>query len=409
MIPEETISMTGRKLELRAAAAAVLLALLCAANPAAAQACVAAGQWALPADAGVQDIAPERLFADLARRRVVLLGEVHDDPDHHRWQLQTIAGLYAAHPRLALGMEMFPRRVQQVLDQWVAGELSEAELLERSEWRTVWGHDAQLYLPILHFARINRVPVIALNVDRSLNRKVGEKGWAQVPRAEREGVSDPAPAGPEYTGLLWEAFRQHAHGGRSEAGPGPGRNDPAFQRFVESMLVWDRAMAQRIAERVQRDDGVLLVALMGTGHLQDGHGVPRQLADLGVGDAAVLLPWDSSSGCEAVTPQLAQALFGIEPRDDPDETRQRPRLGILLDQQPGEVRVQEVVDGSIAQQAGLRQDDVIQSIAGQRVAEARDVIGAVERQAPGTWLPIVVRRGAQTLEVIARFPPDARK
>jgi uncharacterized iron-regulated protein len=398
--------MTGRIPEPRAA---LLLALLCTASAAAAQACVAPGRWAVPGDATVLDIASERLFSDLARRRVVLLGEVHDDADHHRWQLQTIAGLYAVHPKLVLGMEMFPRRVQKVLDQWVAGELSQAQFLELSDWRTVWGHDAQLYIDILHFARLNRVPLIALNVDRSLNRKVSEKGWRQVPQAEREGVSDPAPADREYTDLLWESFRQHAHGGGSDAGTGPYRESPAFRRFVESMLVWDRAMAQGIAERVARDDGVLMVALMGAGHLQDGHGVPAQLADLGVRDAAVLLPWDSSSDCNGMTPKLARALFGIEPRDEPGGAPQRPRLGILLDQQPGRVRVQKVVDGSIAQQAGLLQDDVIESIAGQRVAEARDVIGAVERQAPGTWLPIVVKRGTQTLEVIARFPPDARR
>jgi S1-C subfamily serine protease len=71
--------------------------------------------------------------------------------------------------------------------------------------------------------------------------------------------------------------------------------------------------------------------------------------------------------------------------------------------------VQKVLDGSIAQEAGLREDDVIESIAGRRVADAGDVIGAVQRQAPGTWLPIIVRRGAQTMEVIARFPPQAPK
>ena len=69
--------------------------------------------------------------------------------------------------------------------------------------------------------------------------------------------------------------------------------------------------------------------------------------------------------------------------------------------------VEKVTEGSIAQEAGLRADDVIESIAGGRVTDTRDVIGAVQRQAPAPWLPIVVRRGAQTIEAIARFPPRA--
>lgn len=397
------IPMLAEKLAL-----AGFVAIIIAGTASAADMCVGAGQWALPGDSTVRGVAPDRLFADLARRRVVLLGEIHDDPDHHRWQLQTIAGLYAVHPKLAIGLEMFPRRVQKVLDQWVGGELSEAQFLERSEWRVVWGHDAQMYLPIFQFARMNRLPLLALNVDHGLTRKVGDKGWAQVPPSEREGVSDPVPAGPEYLNLLWQSFRQHPRAGQPEPPPAPDFEDPAFLKFVDNMLLWDRAMAQAVAERVARDDSTLVVGLMGSGHLEDGHGVPRQLADLAVRDAAILLPWDTATGCDEVTPRMASALFGIDPRE-PSREEERPRLGIVLEQAQDGIRVQKVVDGSIAQQAGLHQDDLIESIAGQRVAATDDVIGAVQRQAPGTWLPMVVRRGEQTLDIIARFPPRVRK
>ncbi len=69
------------------------------------------------------------LLAAMAGRAVVLLGEQHDDMDHHRWQLQTLATLHTLRPRMVIGFEMFPRRVQPVLDRWVAGELTEAEFL----------------------------------------------------------------------------------------------------------------------------------------------------------------------------------------------------------------------------------------------------------------------------------------
>ena len=49
--------------------------------------------------------------------------------------------------------------------------------------------------------------------------------------------------------------------------------------------------------------------------------------------------------------------------------------------------------------------DLIVMVAGLPSREPEDVIAAVGRQAPGTWLPIVVRRGEGTLDLVARFPP----
>jgi uncharacterized iron-regulated protein len=330
----------------------------------------------------------------------VLLGETHDDADHHRWQLHTLAGLHALHPRLIVALEMFPHRAQKALDQWVAGELTEEQFLTRTEWRTVWGHDAALYMPIFEFARMHRVPLVALNVERSLSRKVGELGWAAIPPQEREGVSNPAPAPPGYLDTLFESYQQHGH-------QSPKRDDPAFARFVDGMLLWDRAMAQGIADASAHGSDAIVVGLMGVGHLQDRDGVPRQLVDLGIKDAAVLLPWDSTQPCAELTPALADALFGIEPRSQ--TAPERPRLGVQLESTEQGVRIAMVVDGSIAQRAGLQEQDIVETIAGERAGTVDDVIAAVARQAPGTWLPISIRRGGQTLEIVARFPPRPQR
>ena len=362
--------------------------------------CVAPGQWAAPAEGQARPIADDRVFAQLSQRRVVLLGETHDDANHHRWQLHTLAGLHALHPRLIVALEMFPHRAQKALDQWVAGELTEEQFLTRTEWRTVWGHDAALYMPIFEFARMHRVPLVALNVERSLSRKVAELGWAAIPPQEREGVSNPAPAPPGYLDTLFESYQQHGH-------QSPKRDDPAFARFVDGMLLWDRAMAQGIADASAHGSDAIVVGMMGVGHLQDRDGVPRQLVDLGIKDAAVLLPWDSTQPCAELTPALADALFGIEPRSQ--TAPERPRLGVQLESSEQGVRIAKVADGSIAQRAGLQEQDIVETIAGERAGTVDDVIAAVARQAPGTWLPISIRRGGQTLEIVARFPPRPQR
>jgi uncharacterized iron-regulated protein len=365
-------------------------------DAAAADGCVAPGQWAVPAQARAQPIAVDRLFIELSQRRAVLLGEVHDNADHHRWQLHTLAALHALHPRLAIGLEMFPHRLQSVLDEWVAGKLSEEQFLTQTQFRTLWGQEPGLYMPIFQFARMHRLPLIALNVERSLVRKVGEQGWAAIDPKEREGIGDPSAAPPAYIDMLYESYRQH---GRETVE----RSQPAFHHFVDSMLLWDRSMAQGIAEAVKRTPGILVVGLMGLGHLENRDGVPRQLADLGMDNAAVLLPWDSTQSCEEVTPQMADVLFGIESQAAP--TSERPRLGVMLEQSEQGVRVAKVTEGSVAQSAGLLQDDIIEGVAGERVAVVDDVIASVSRQAPGTWLPISIRRAGKPLDIVARFPP----
>jgi hypothetical protein len=37
--------------------------------------------------------------------------------------LQTLAALHVQRPKIVIGFEMFPRRLQPILDQWVAGAL----------------------------------------------------------------------------------------------------------------------------------------------------------------------------------------------------------------------------------------------------------------------------------------------
>ena len=122
----------------------------------------------------------------MAQRDVVLLGEHHDEPDHHRWQLQTLAALYVARPAMAIGFESFPRRVQPVLDPWIAGELTAKQFLERVEWEKVWSFPAELYVPLFEFARVNRIPMIAINIERTLTKAISDKGWDALPERRRK-------------------------------------------------------------------------------------------------------------------------------------------------------------------------------------------------------------------------------
>lgn len=397
---------------LRTALLALPAAAMGAALPSAAADCVSAGTWVVPTAAGPRAVPADPLLAAAARGPVVLLGERHDSAAHHRWQLATLEALHARRPRMLLGLEMVPRRLQPVLDRWVAGGLEEPAFLAAVEWERVWGFDADLYLPILRFARARRLPLLALNVERETVRRVRAVGFDAVPPAQREGVGRPAPPTPAYRAQLKAAWLAHRPSGAAQvSGEAPATNDPAFGRFMESQQLWDRAMAEAIAAAHRRRPDALVVALIGSGHLAGGGGVPHQLRALGMGDGVWFLPWDIGLDCRGLTPGLATAVFGIgeavRPSVPPGDGAAPPpgtRLGIYLETHGGEVRIERVAPGSLAAAADLRVGDRIVAIAGAAVTSAREVIERVRRQPAGIPLKLQLRRNGRLLERVLIFP-----
>ena len=76
-----------------------------------------------------------------------------------------------------------------------------------------------------------------------------------------------------------------------------------------------------------------------------------------------------------------------------------------LEQRGDNVVLAEVTAGSLAERSGLRTGDIVISLAGKPIARVSAVIEAIRRQPEGTWLPLQVRRGARTQELVVRFPP----
>jgi uncharacterized iron-regulated protein len=396
--------MRPRSLCLLPAVARAILVVLATVQPrpvSAADACVPVAAWVVP---GGAQLGARSVIADAAQRSVVLLGERHDRVEHHRWQLQMLAALHAQRPDMVIGFEMFPRRVQKALDRWVAGELSAADFLKAADWDNFWRMDPALYLPLFHFARMNRIPMVALNIEPALRRTVSKSDFDGVPEREREGVTRPAAPSEAYIDYLLPVYREHeSEGKKNEAA---GRDDEDFRRFIATQTLWDRAMAQVLHAAATRPGRPLVVGIMGKGHIVHGYGVPHQLKDLGVSDIATLLPWDRKGECRDLVAGLADAVFGVAAPLEHKAPRQR--LGIRIENAADGVRVVAVETASVAEQAGVRSGDVITAIAGAAAKESGDVIAAVQRHAPGTWLPITVKRDGALREIVAKFSPLAQ-
>ena len=404
--------------------------------PAADAACATPGNW-FDGKTG-RTIDRKDLFRDLAdKNSVVLLGESHTSPEHHFWQMHTVAALRARTDNMVIGFESFPRRVQPVLDDWSAGKLSADEFLKAVEWRTVWGYDAALYMPLFQFARLNRIPMIALNVERTLVSRVGREGWAAVPADAREGLSDPAPASPGYLRELAAVQLMKMQvmtrpGASAPAAGAPAAGTPAahptepseeaiaevlkdagFKRFVEAQQTWDRGFAESLAGARRKYPNATIVGVLGSGHVMHGYGAAHQLKDLGIQNVISLIPSAAESACQQIdataAAPYADYMFTL-PRGSEDEpaAADRPRLGVLLSQGDGAPRITQVVGKSVAETTGLLAGDHVIRAAGNDMRNVDDLVETVGVQAPGTWLPLTVRRDGMEIEYVAKFPPRPR-
>ena len=370
-----------------------LLLASCTTSSTAAISCPPLGAWSTPATGSL--LTQKQAIERLADRRIVLLGESHDNAAHHRWQLATIAALHAEEGAVALGFEMFPRNAQPVLNEWVQGRLGEKEFLEKVQWERVWRFDSSLYMPIFHFARQHRLPMVALNVDHELIRTVRKQGWNNVPVSQREGITDPAAPAPGYIQVLTDIFEQHSSSQNQTE-----EKKTAIARFIDAQLTWDRAMAEAALKAAEKSR---LIAIIGAGHLANKFGVPHQLTALGQTDVATVIPINQDDGCKDVTPQFADLVFGVDTFERPP-IPYKPLLGVMLDDKEGFVRVGRVLKDSVAKETGIKLDDQIVKAAGQPITNNKDLIEIIRRQAPGTWLPLTIQRGQQTLQLVAKFP-----
>ena len=187
----------------------------------------------------------------------VLIGEQHDNAQHHQFQAQVIEALVQAGRSVIVGMEMFDRTKQPALNLWTLNRLREAEFIEQSEWRTQWGFDFALYRPIFEVVYRHRLRLVGLNVPRALVRQTARGGWQSILEAERLGIPDPD--------LSIEAHRKLFY---ALLGGGHPTGQQGDANFYAAQVVWDTAMADsalRYLERTVPSPRLAFVIWQGTG------------------------------------------------------------------------------------------------------------------------------------------------
>ncbi|NJR73533.1 MAG: ChaN family lipoprotein [Scytonema sp. CRU_2_7] len=215
----------------------------------------------------------EEMIRDIKQVNVVYLGEIHDNPEDHKKQLKILHELYNRNPKIAIAMEMFQRPYQKVVNQYLAGKLTEKELIEKSEYEKLWVFPWEYYAPILKFAKEKRLSVMALNTPSEITRKVSREGLESLTQYERKFIpllSEIRTDNEEYRQKLQTIFQQHqaaSHG-----------NSADVEKFFQAQVLWDETMADGIAKFVKAHPNYQVIVLAGQGHIIYGYGIPDRVA-----------------------------------------------------------------------------------------------------------------------------------
>lgn len=100
---------------------------------------------------------------------IIAIGEVHTDDNHHYAEYSILRAVHQRHggrntKGLAVGMEMFYRQHQPILDDYVFGSGTLASLKADTKWDKTWGHKLAHYSKILSYAKKNQIRICGLNV-----------------------------------------------------------------------------------------------------------------------------------------------------------------------------------------------------------------------------------------------------
>lgn len=220
----------------------------------------------------------DAVIARLEAARYRLIGEIHDNPDHHRIQAWLVAAMYRAGGSGTVVFEHIRADQAGVLAQFAASpavERTTARLFDLLDWDKSGWPPRSLFEPLFAAVLDKGLSIVPGDAARTSVRSVARQGASALdaPEQARLALAEGLPE-LEQAALLDELEASHCglmprttFGGMAIA-----------QRYRDAHLA--RAMADAAAP-----SPVTLIA--GNGHVHTGRGVPWHLARMAPGAAIV--------------------------------------------------------------------------------------------------------------------------
>lgn len=205
----------------------------------------------------------DKMLKELAAADVVFFGEQHNDPIAHWLELQLAKDLLRLKQgQLVLGLEMFERDVQPLVDQYTTGELDDKAFEEQSR---PWPNYATDYKPLLQLARQQKFRVVGTNVPRRYASQVAKGSLAALealPASEKAWMA-PLP--------LTVDFELPGYKNMAKMFGGDAAHAAGVQNIIQAQALKDATMAHFLHQA--RPEGHLLLHLNGAYHSDNHDGI----------------------------------------------------------------------------------------------------------------------------------------
>jgi len=313
-------------------------------------------------------------------KKVFLVGEQHTAYAHHENQLEVIKTLHKNGVKTAVGLEMIQRRFQDVLDRYIAGEITQQEMLRLTEYYSRWRFDFRLYKPVFDFAYENGIPLVALNLDTEITKSVSSGGISSLTEKEMQLIPDDIDyTTGSYREDLFRIFDMHS-GGRK------------FENFYEAQLLWDETMAESTYNYMKNNPDTTMVVLAGNGHIRNRYGIADRLKRRsGLEDVVIVQDEEITEGV---------ADYVLYPDEIPYE--ESPKVGVMIDETGHGLLVKGVSPDTPAEKYGVKKGDIITDFDGTEINDLTDIKIALQYVIKGQPYKMVVDRDGEavSLEVI---------
>ncbi|QPJ61009.1 MAG: PDZ domain-containing protein [Candidatus Nitronauta litoralis] len=330
-------------------------------------------------------VSKKQMLDTIAAARVIYIGETHDNIEAHRVQLEILKAVSDRFPgKVAVGMEMFRRSAQPVLDQWHRGQVPDKEF--NNLFRQNWGGGYRLYLPITDFMKSSQIPIIGLKSSTDTEQMLREEGL-NTPGLPTLDLTDPYHNA--YSMSLFGANKDHA---------------PEVLKPYQMLVLWEESMAQSVAEFLSNPEyaDFKLVVLAGGFHVQYGYGIPKRAFRRVPHAYTIVLPHitqtpeelkDREMKVDPVSIPLYSADF-VWAVSYVVEQDNGIKLGVMLQEKEDDgLWVTSVMESSNGKRLGIQKDDKIVSMDGSPITNIDDLRELLKTKSNGDAVTVRVRRG----------------
>lgn len=208
-------------------------------------------------------ISPKELVQQLGGIDVLVFGEEHTDSAGHRLEADIYEKMLISYPFTALSLEMFSTDVQPVLNEYLAGLISEKNFIKESR---AWGNYKD-YQPLIELAKRYHTAVIGANVAARYSNAVSLGGLEKLNAfpAGSKSFLPPLPV-DTATGKYLEKFTETLGG-----------HDMGGMKIYQTQNLWDASMAWSVVKQTKQARRQKVFHINGRFHSDDRLGMIAQL------------------------------------------------------------------------------------------------------------------------------------